>query len=197
MGNNNRISFDTFIEGLGEYYSPTIEVQWNGINITVKKSLSVEETMQFVHNVADMCFSEEGEYHPEIMDFAIRCEILTRYANFDLPDNVGKRYWMVYASNVVEVICAHINIEQLSQIKESIVRKITYMCDSDVTFMRSKWDDIYTVIKRLEEQFSEMFDSVSEEDVKAAISALNGGIDPAKVAQAYKIYKKDAGDGND
>lgn len=195
--NNTKITFDAFVEGLGEYYSPTTVVHWNGIDITVKKALSVEETMQFVHNVTDMCFSEDGEYHPEIMDFAIRCEIMTRYANFDLPNDISKRHWMVYASDVVEVIGSHINIEQFSQIRESILRKLSYMCNSDVVATRAKWDEVYTVIKRLEEQFTEMLGGISEENVKTAISALNDGVDPAAIAQAYKIYLKNTGEGDD
>ena len=70
---------------------PTV-VEWNGLSISVTKRLGLRQVLAFIDEVVNGCFSEEsGEYMPEVVDFAIRCNVLTRYANFTLPTDVEEK----------------------------------------------------------------------------------------------------------
>ena len=52
----------------------TVEtIEWNGLQVVIKKNLSLEEMMTFANSVVKSCFDQaSGAYMPEVKDFAIR-----------------------------------------------------------------------------------------------------------------------------
>lgn len=97
-------------------------------DITIKPVLSFEEMLEFVADVVDTCFTEEtGEYYPELMDFAIRYNVLTKYANFRMPEDPAKRYDLVYRTDAYWTVIDNINITQFNEIKKYISQKVDHM----------------------------------------------------------------------
>lgn len=106
--------------------------QWFGNEVKIKHTLSFSEALAFVDDVVSSCFHTTGGYMPELQEFVVKSNILTRYANFNLPDNLEHRYSLLYNTDAVDVVIRHINQKQLDDILESISEKISYLCESNI-----------------------------------------------------------------
>ena len=106
-------------------------VEWNGLQVVIKKTLTLEEMLCFANSVVKSCFDQgDGSYLPEVKDFAIRSNIMERYANFALPSNLDKQYDMVIRSGAVEMIMNYINFSQFSELMKAIDAKIQNTADA-------------------------------------------------------------------
>lgn len=122
----------------------------NGVEITISKSISLDEMILFVQEVVEACIDgETGEYLPEAYDFAMRVAILTHYANFTMPSDMEKQYWLVYNTTAVEQVLQHINTRQFNDIVRAIDKKIEFMLNilsssavSKVNEIIAKFSDI-------------------------------------------------------
>ena len=91
-----RVSINALEKITDEYVNEEV-LEWNGLEITIKKTLSFSDMMKFVDSVAKSCFVQgSGDYAPEIFDFALRSNVLDTYANFTMPRDLEKQYAMVY-----------------------------------------------------------------------------------------------------
>ena len=103
MAKTKKISVNAFQKVMKETYSPTYTFDWNGIEVTVNKTLSLKDMLEFVDDVVKSCFTEEtNRYLPEVKDFVIRVCILEKYANFTMPQNVENQYELVYCTDAVQ-----------------------------------------------------------------------------------------------
>jgi 2-C-methyl-D-erythritol 2,4-cyclodiphosphate synthase len=99
-----------------------IDVEWNGLSVAITRTISLEEMMKFADNVHKSCFNvDTGAYMPEVKEFAIRSNIMQRYANFSLPDNMDRQYMIVMTSGAVEMILEHINLVQYHALMDAIL----------------------------------------------------------------------------
>lgn len=181
-----RISINAFEQVVNERFGNYTEVEWYGINILVTPTLSFKTMMTFVNDVVGSCFDEGGEYRPEIMDFAIRTNILTKYANFRLPDDLSKRYDLVRRSDAVEAVMREINQEQLHEITRAIDRKLRQLSDANVQALNTKLTEVANGFEELQNQIADMFNGISNADIQGLLGAMsNGSIDEEKIVQAY------------
>lgn len=194
-----RISINALEKVAKDNFPDVVTEQWFDIEVTIKRNLSMPEMMQFVQDVVDMCFTTDGTYIPEVMDFAIKSGILTYYANFTLPDNLEKQYWMTYATDAVDMVCKHINMIQLQEMVNGANRKIDHLCDTDVIATKAKLTELSSAFSKMGEQFSDMFGGVSAEDVQKVVGAIGkNGMDEEKIVSAYLQHMKaEAGGDND
>lgn len=64
--------------------------------VKVNKQISLNERIQMVKEIYNMVFDESDNkkyvgiesYHPELMDFAKRCAVITYFTDIELPDNL-------------------------------------------------------------------------------------------------------------
>ena len=98
--------------------------------------------MEFCKEIAENCFTNDGSFIPEIMDFAIKSGVLTRYANFRLPENLEEQYRLIYNTDAYETVVRRINTDQLNEIVRAANMKIKYLCDSDVLAFRAKMEEL-------------------------------------------------------
>lgn len=194
-----RISINALENVAKENFQDVVTEQWFDIEVTIKRNLSMTEMMQFVQDVVNMCFTTAGTYIPEVMDFAIKSGILTYYANFTLPDNLEKQYWLTYATDAVDMVCKHINMVQLQEMVNGANRKIDHLCDADTIATKTKLTELSSAFAKMGEQFSDMFGGVSAEDVRRVVGAIGeNGMDEEKIVSAYLQHmKSEAGDNND
>lgn len=100
-------------------------------NIEIIPTLPLDDMIEFVEVVVESCIdSESGDYTPQVFDFVVKREILTKYANFNMPQNVAKQYEFIYCSNVIDTVLMHINQLQFREIVTSIEKKIKFMLDN-------------------------------------------------------------------
>ena len=188
-----RISVNAMDEILKDYEN-TETIQWNGIEVVITKNLSLEEMMAFADSVVKSCFDQaSGTYMPEIKDFAIRNNIMERYANFTLPSKVERQYDVVIRSGVVEEILRHINFSQFDELLKAIDAKLQNAADANVQMVFRKFDDVVTSFEGLQDKVGALFAGVDQADIGKLMSAISEhGVSEEKVVKAYMEQTKQA-----
>lgn len=170
----------------------TIEVA-DGVEVTVRSLISLQDSLEFVKSVVDNCFEEDtNAYLPEIKDFAIRCAICEFYTNIDLPGDTEKAYEFVYScAGLLDAIVSKINQAQFGSMMNAINDKIDSIVSANINFTNSKLIDMYTEVEGLTSKFEELFSQISPSDISGFVSAVsNGTIDEKKLVSAYMHQKK-------
>lgn len=190
-----RISINALEKIAKEQFPESVTEQWFDIEVTIKRSLPLKEMLAFVQEVVDACFTTDGTFVPEIMDFATKSGILTHYANFTLPDNLEKQYWLIYSTGAVDMVCQHINMVQLQEMIGGINRKIDHMCDTDIVATKAKLNDLYEAFVKMGTEVSDLFSGVNAEELQKMVGALGGTeLNEEKIVSAYiEHMKKGAG----
>lgn len=186
----NRISVAKFEKAVSK--DNVVFVPLDGVedvDIEITKSISLQNMIEFVENVAESCVDmESGEYTPQVRDFAIKRELLTKYANFTMPNNIEKQYEFIYGSNVVDVVLQNINQLQFQEIVSSIDRKVKFMLDCVTSISASNTVKLLNKLDTITEQNTAMFDSLQGEDIASVFSNINAiaNMDEKKLARAVK-----------
>lgn len=181
-----RISISVMDKIIKEHFENTTTEQWYGIEVQIKKTLSFTEMMEFVNDVVLSCFQEDGGFVPEVMDFAIRSNILSKYANFSLPDKLEHRYEIVYMTDIIDLVCSRINGAQLNEIVASINRKVEFLCDSNALMIKRQVNDLISAFNDLQARTEGMFNGISSDDIAKLANVLSSGeLDEGKIVEAY------------
>ena len=93
---------------------------WHSHELKVNQILSFDEFRALIRNIAKDCSSPDGEVVFELIDFAIRVNILLSYAFVDLPNDPNTLYYVIYCSDLFDVVCRAINQRQLQSIYRTI-----------------------------------------------------------------------------
>ena len=181
-----KVSVNALERVVNEQCTQDTVVNWFDIEVNIVNTLSLKDMLSFVNDIVNACFLDDGTYIPEIMDFAIKSGILTRYANFTLPNNTEKQYWLIYNSNVVDMVKEHINLDQLQEIIDSATLKIEHMCDMDFVATKAKLEELYNAFANIGTQFGDIFDNISADDIQKVVEAIGtNGVDEEKIVSAY------------
>lgn len=191
MAKQKRVSISAIEKVIKENYTPTETIDWHGVEITIKHSLSLEEMMKFVSLVTNSCFSESGEYIPESKAFVIKNCVIESYTNIALPSNTSSRYDLIYKSDIVSIILPHIDMEQFNAISEAIDKKIENIARANVGLVNKKAVELFSSIENIQEQFSNLMSGVTAEDIARLARAIsNSTLDEKKLVEAYKSEPK-------
>lgn len=191
MAKTKRISVNAFEKTMKETYTPTESFDWHGIEVTVKKTLSLKEMLSFVDSVVKSCFAENtNAYLPEIKEFAIKVCILEKYANFTMPNNVESQYALIYQTDVVERVMSYINRQQYCEVRAAINAKANNIAQANIEAVNKQMNELYNSFDNLQTQLSGLFEGVNNDDIRAVAGALaNGGLDEEKLVSAYMNQK--------
>ena len=192
MAKIKRVSVNAFERAMKDTYTSTESIDWNGIEVTVKKNLSLKEMMEFVDSVVKSCFTKDtNAYIPEIKDFAIKVCVLEKYANFTMPSNVETQYALVYNTDAVQCVLNYVNHKQYSEICDAISKKIENLAQANIEAVNRQMNELYNTFNNLQTQLSGLFDGVNNDDIRAVAGALaNGTIDEEKLVKAYISQKE-------
>lgn len=184
--NKDVISADMFDKIIGDTYTPVDEFEWCGITLRVKKVLTLMETMEFVRNVADSCFARDtGEYLPEIFEFAEACSILEFYGNIELPDDIEKKYQIVYCTDILDAVVAHVDINQLENIIDAANKKVKHRAKSNIEALTKQMNEAISQFASLEESISKVFAGIDNDSISSLVNAIsNGGFNEERVVDA-------------
>lgn len=173
----------------------TVEtVEWNGLQVVIKKNLSLEEMMTFANSVVKSCFDQaSGAYMPEVKDFAIRANVLDMYTNFTLPKDLSKQYDMVIRSGAVEMVLNYINYAQFNELVKAIDSKLQNTADANIQAFITKLDNVTTAFSDMQTEMEKMFSGVDTEDIGKLVGAIANGdnIEEGIVKSYLELVKKD------
>lgn len=188
MEKTNKIGAEIFANAVkNSSESNTITGNWNGIDVVIKRTLSLKDMLTFVDNVVKTCFSEsDGIYMPEVKDFAIKKCILEMYANFELPSNVEESYSLIYESNIIDFVICNINNSQLREIVQSAEEKMEHLAQANIEMVNRQMNELYAAFDNLQKQIAGAFAGVDANDVNKLVGAIsNGQIDEEKMVKAF------------
>lgn len=167
-------------------------VKWNEIDVTVKTHLSMDDMLNFVDSVVQSCFdAKTEEYRPDAKDFAVRANIMTRYANFTLPDrNVDHQYDIVMRSGAPDMILDYIDMRQFNEMMCAINEKISHRASASIHILTKKFDDVVTAFQKLQYNIEQQFDGINNDEIAALVKAVsNGTLSEEAIVKAYLEQK--------
>lgn len=187
MAKMKKISVNAFEKAMKDTYTPTETFDWNGIEVTVKKNLSLKEMLEFVDSVVKSCFTKDtNTYMPEIKDFAIKVCILEKYANFTMPRSVESQYALIYNTDAVECVLNHIDVRQFCEINTAITVKTEHIAQANIEAVNTHMNELYNAFNVLQTKVANLFDGISGDDIQAVASAFaNGALSEEKLVKAY------------
>ena len=186
-----KISINALEKCVEESAPSVVNIEWRGLDVTVSRRLGFADMMKFVDGVVNLCFSDDGTYLPEIMDFAIRCNVLEMYANFTLPSNIEKRYELVYACDAYSAIMGAIDRNQFDVMMRAIEDKADNRAQANIEAINRQMNELYAAFENLESRLSTVFDGIDGDTMKQLIGAMsNGSLDETKLMNAYMESKK-------
>ena len=183
---DKKVSIALFDKIAKEQFQNEATIEWHDAQLRVKYALSLTDMLAFVDDIVGSCFHDKLGYMPEVKDFAIKTNILSRYANFSLPDNLEHRYQLVYMTDAVDAVCAAIDGTQLQEIVSSINSKIRFLCDSKATMIQERINDVLSTMEEMRDNTKSIFDGITQDDLKNLMGAItSNGMDEQKLVQAY------------
>lgn len=171
---SKRISVNQFESAAtGENITTEILCGTDNVEIHIKRCLSLTEMLEFVQEVVSSCVDgETGEYTPEAYDFSIRVGVLTHYANFSMPTNLEKQYWLIYNTQAFNQVMEHIDDCQFNDIIRSIDRKIQFMLDVLSSSAVSKINEVVTKFGEIAQESENMFSEINPDEVKKVLQGI-------------------------
>lgn len=183
---NRRISINAMDSIMKTQYENITTECWNEIDITIKRTISLGDMLSFVNDVVASCFQGSGEFMPEVLDFAIRSNIILKYSNVSLPDNLEHRYAILYCTDIVNFVRGHADQEQVDEIINAIRRKVDYLCNTNVRAIQSKLNELISAFDNLQSKTADVFNNISSDDVAKLASVLSSGeLSEEKIVSAY------------
>lgn len=167
---------------------------WGDIEVTVKRRLPLSEYVDFVEDVVKECFTKDDfTYLPEIKNFAIDCNVLTRYANFTLPRSIHYQYELIYDSNAVSEVLKYVDANQFDEIIDAIDAKINAELRLGTSVIQAQFSKLAASLSDLEEKFAGIFSGIDKGEMLKMIDAISDGkFDETKLISAYFDQKKRA-----
>lgn len=186
-----KVSVTLFDKIAKTHFKNETAIQWHEAEVRVKRTLPLPEMLGFVDNVVQSCFHDELGFMPEIKDFAIKSNVLTRYANFSLPENLEHRYQLICGTDAVDAVCGAIDTTQLQEIVNSINSKIRFLCDSKASLIQERINSVLETLEDMRDSTKDIFGGISKDDMKALVGAMTEhGLDEQKIVEAYMDRKK-------
>ncbi len=97
-------------------------ITWKSYNIVIKQTLSIDEFMNVIHAVFKDCRVSDSDniVQLELIDFSIKTNIISAYANVELPENLDELYSIVYGTSLYETIYSNVSKIQVQSIIDSV-----------------------------------------------------------------------------
>lgn len=184
--NEKKVSINAVDTIIDERFVNAVTEQWYGVEVNMKQTLPFMDMMAFVDDVVKSCFQKNGTYVPEVLDFAIKSNIISKYTNVSLPDNLEHRYMILYSSDIVDFVCKSINMPQLQEIVSSINRKLSYMCETNTVAVQNRLNELVSAFEDMQKKTDDIFSGITQDDMARLIGAIgDAGMTEDKVVESY------------
>lgn len=150
-----------------------VVVKVDDLEVSVKRTLSLDEYLNFVHQVVSYCFDDEDNtYRPESKDFALKEALVEFYSDVKLPSSIDKSYEIFYRTGLIQAILRVIDEgqyqEMVSAIDELIAHRVALLESSAETAARNMMRQMSEFVEKTEG----IFGRVGGDDMAAAITNL-------------------------
>lgn len=190
-----KISVGSFEKAVEADCETVVNVEWRGLSVVVKHCLTLKDMLTFATSVAESCFEKEtGAYMPEIKDFAVRCCIIEHYTNVSLPENIEKRYDLIYHSDLLDVVMPNIEQDQFNALIEAVDAKIAHSAQAGIEAVSKQINELYASLENMNDRLGAIFDGIDDASLGNLVAALSSGrIDESKIVKAVMDEKKNGG----
>ena len=187
MAKMKKVSIRSIEEAVEGKTQDTTTVEFNGLEINVKRILPFYDMIRFVRDVVSGCFADEtGRYMPEVFPFMIRLCVLAYYTNVNIPQKVEKQYELSYTTGLYETIIDNIDKTQFNDICNAIYNSIEHSAEANINEIHTQFISIQSTFRELVEQFKEVFSGIDTNELKNVIDSITDrGIDEGKLIRAY------------
>lgn len=117
---NPVISFDAIRRIVGQPVAKYVKADWHSMTIQIRYLLSIQEYIELVHKIIDMCTTPSGEFAVELSDFALRSNIIIAYSMIEMPSDYTDMYAVAYDSGLYEAVLGAANAGQIQAIQKYI-----------------------------------------------------------------------------
>ena len=169
---------------------PHYTFEWcNGVTVDVVHSVPFATELAIIEAMVQSCFDEDGNYFPVLADMMYRHEVIAKYTNIELPEDVEVCYALFYNTDLWLRVSEYIDDVQLRNIQNAAYEMIYQRND-----MRA--ESLKKSVESMVENFSKIigaFDGISASDISGLFSAFaNEGIDETKIVNAILASKEAA-----
>lgn len=105
------------------YHGRQKKINWRGLSITVIRLLSVQDLMSLIDDIIRCCTTTEDDENVlnyAILDLSMRFNIIKKYTNIDMPEDLNEAQFVLYETDLFDVVCTEINKSQLDSIIKAI-----------------------------------------------------------------------------
>lgn len=124
MGSMPKVTASTLKRITGVSGKQYKRVPWHSTTLTVKHTLTVREYINTIHSIIHDCMTPDETCAVELLDFSIRANIISSYAFVELPESLEDMFYIVYSSDLFDVISSSANRNQIESIKDTVIRMI-------------------------------------------------------------------------
>lgn len=153
----------------------TLTEEEDSPEVIVRKALPLSEMWEAVNEIVEMCMPTinvgtedkpkmEQVFMPENRDFAVRRIIMSRYANFKLPQDFSKQYDLMYSTPVYQKVANCIDQMQLMEMVGAAERKLDYLKEERLSVAKA--------IKEVLGQFTDAANQLQDVDPNAVQQVL-------------------------
>ena len=131
------------------------------IEVVIKPYISYQERTQMVNDIANNCYDENGDYHPEFFDIAYKIALIEYYTNIstDIKDSVNQMHILCESTNLIEEIEKYTegSVEQIWLDAKDIVE-----WRNEQSLKSNAWDDVAYGLSGLLDKFADKLDKMPE-----------------------------------
>ena len=165
------------------------------IEVVIKPYISYQERSQMANDIANHCYDENGNYHPEFFDMAYKLTLIEYYTNIntDIKDSVNQMHILCESTNLIEEIVNYVN--DCGQIWNDVHDIIDWR--NEQSLKSNAWDDVAYMISSLLDKLTDRLDKMpetSKEDADkfAALTAKLGNMTEDKIIDGIlKFHNKE------
>ena len=166
-------------------------VEWNGLTIQVKYTISLKDMMTLVDGVVRACFTDEGTYLPEVKNFALKCSIIDAYTNIALPSDIERQYAISEGSGLFEYILPYICHSQVEDITKSIDDKVSTKAQANIEMIKVQVEELYNKFDDMLNSMNEVMSQINPEDISKLSEAMSSGaLSEEKIVEAFMKQSK-------
>ena len=166
------------------------------IEVIIKPYISYQERTQMVNDIANNCYDENGDYHPEFFDIAYKIALIEYYTNIstDIKDSVNQIHILCENTNLIEEIEKHTegSVEQIWLDAKDIIE-----WRNEQSLKSNAWDDVAYMISGLLDKLADRLDKMPEmskeetEKLTGLVGKLGNVTDEKIIDGILKFHNKE------
>lgn len=95
-------------------------VRWHDAQIVIKPILDMRSFIDTVRLILAECTAPDGSISKELIDFSTRVHIIAAYSFVEMPDDLDQVYYIVYQSDLYDMILKTANSAQINAIIRTV-----------------------------------------------------------------------------